>query len=308
MDFEKNYNGIKKLVKDDLDFLEKGIKQTFIKKTPLDNELLSFLTAPSKRLRPVLGFLFLRSLFNDISIEQKNIFLAVELIHSATLIHDDVIDKAKKRRNQETLNVKFDNNIAVVIGDLLLSVAMEKIISTNSIEVLEICTSALKATCMGEINQYFAKYKITEIDDYIKKSKDKTALLFEIGILSSLCLNNKYKDMELKKAAKKFAQNFGIAFQIRDDLINLLNSDNLSNHDFESGIYTAPIIFAYQENKKILNEKNILEAIKNTRGIEKTKILMDNYFDNSILAIENIKNSIYKKGILELIELLRISV
>lgn len=308
MDFEKNYNGIKKLVKDDLDFLEKGIKETFIKKTPLDNELLSFLTAPSKRLRPVLGFLFLKSLFNDISIEQKNIFLAVELIHSATLIHDDVIDNAQKRRNQETLNVKFDNNIAVVVGDLLLSVAMEKIISTNSIEVLEICTSALKSTCMGEINQYFAKYKITEIDDYIKKSKDKTALLFEIGILSSLCLNNKSKDMELKKAAKKFAQNFGIAFQIRDDLINLLNSDNLSNHDFESGIYTAPIIFAYQENKKILNEKNILEAIKNTRGIEKTKILMDNYFDNSILAIENIKNSIYKKGILELIELLRISV
>lgn len=308
MDFEKNYNGIKKLVKDDLDFLEKGIKETFIKKTPLDNELLSFLTAPSKRLRPVLGFLFLRSLFNDISIEQKNIFLAVELIHSATLIHDDVIDNAQKRRNQETLNVKFDNNIAVVVGDLLLSVAMEKIISTNSIEVLEICTSALKSTCMGEINQYFAKYKITGIDEYIKKSKDKTALLFEIGIVSSLCLNNKSKDMELKKAAKKFAQNFGIAFQIRDDLINLLNSDNLSNHDFESGIYTAPVIFAYQENKKILNEKNILEAIKNTRGIEKTKILMDNYFDNSILAIENIKNSIYKKGILELIELLRISV
>lgn len=307
MDFEKKYNEIKKLVKDDLFFLEKEIKATFKNKTPLDKELSEFLTAPSKRLRPLLGFLFLRSIFNDISDKQKNILLAVELIHNATLIHDDVIDEAQKRRKQETINTKFDNNLAVIAGDLLLSVAMEKIISTNSVDVLKICTSALKATCIGEINQYFSKYKITDLNEYIEKSKNKTALLFEIGILSGLMLSKKNDDKKLKDTAIDFAQNFGIAFQIRDDLINILNSDNISNHDFETGVYTAPVIYAHQENKNILKENNILKAIRNTQGIEKTKILMDNYFNNSISAIKNIEDNVYKKGMLDLIELLRIS-
>lgn len=302
---EQKYQKIKNIIQEDLSLLEQGLKSLFVNKSPLDNALSNFLTAPAKRLRPLLGMLFLKCIFGTISLKQHDVLLSVELIHNATLIHDDVIDKAEKRRTQETLNVKFDDNLAVVAGDFLLSLAMEKIINVNSIEVIKICTSALKSTCLGEINQYFSKFKITSIDDYIEKSKEKTALLFEIGILSGLLLSEKSTDENLKQTAIDFARNFGIAFQIRDDLINILNADSLSNNDISTGIYTAPVIYAYQENKNLLTEKNILEEIKKTKGIEKTKELMDNYFDKSISAIKNLEENVYKKTILELIGLLR---
>lgn len=302
--FKNKYEDIKSLVKKDFDILEHDIRNLFKDENPLNKQLSDFLTAPAKRLRPLLGFLFLRCLRGEITPNQHKVLLAVELIHNATLIHDDVIDNAEKRRDRETLNVKFDNNLAVVAGDFLLSVAMENIISTGSVEVIKICTSALKSTCLGEINQYFNKFGVTSIDEYIEKSKEKTALLFQIGIIGSLLLSENQIDENLKQNAIDFAQNFGIAFQIRDDLINLLNSDKISNNDFSLGIYTAPIIFAYEDNKNILQSENILDAIKNTKGIEKTRDLMNNYFNNSFKALENINDSIYKNAILELITLL----
>lgn len=307
MGFEQDYQKIKDIVQSDFDVLEQGIANLFMNNNPLNNELLSFLTAPAKRLRPLLGILFLKCLFGEVNQKQHDILLAVELIHNATLIHDDVIDKADKRRTHDTLNVKFDDNLAVVAGDFLLSVAMEKVINVGSIDVIKTCTSALKSTCLGEINQYFSKFKITSIEEYIEKSKEKTALLFEIGILASLLLSENVVDENLKQTAIYFAQNFGIAFQIRDDLINVKNSDCLSKNDINTGIYTAPVIFAYQENRNLLKENNIFDGIKLTKGIEKTKDLMDNYFDKSISAIKNLEKNIYKDNILELIKLLRVT-
>lgn len=307
MKFEEKYEKIKNFVQNDLNKLEQGIENLFEEKNPLNKELYSFLTAPSKRLRPLLAILFLKNIFGELNSKQSDILLAVELIHNATLIHDDVIDKAEKRRSKETINKKFDENLAVVAGDYLLSIAMEKVIHTGSVEVIKLFTSTLKSTCIGEINQYFSKFKITTLSEYIEKSKNKTALLFEIGILSGLLLSEKLVDENIIKTASDFSQNFGIAFQIRDDLINILNAQTISNHDVDSGIYNAPVIFAHEENTNILKEKNILNAIKNTKGIEKTKDLMDNYFDNSISAIEQFDETAYKKNIIELIKVLRAS-
>lgn len=307
MNFEQDYNVIKNSVQEDLIFLETEIKNLFQGENPLDKDISAFLTTSAKRLRPLLGFLFLRSIFGEINNAQKNILLAVELIHNATLIHDDIIDKAEKRRDKKTFNAKFDNNLAVIAGDFLLSISMEKVISTNSIEVLQVFASALKSTCLGEINQYFSKFGITTIDEYIEKSKKKTALLFQIALLGGVILSEKPIDDNLKQMAIDFSQNFGIAFQIRDDLRNVLNATNISNNDIDSGIYTAPVIFAYQENPNILKERNILNAIKNTKGIEKTKNLMDNYFDKAIETIGELRNNTYKHTLLDLIELLRVN-
>lgn len=303
MSFEDKFNKIKAVVKEDLDSFELEIENLFSDKNPLNKDLTEFLTAPAKRLRPMLGFLFIKSLFGKINPAQKDVLLAIELIHNATLIHDDVIDDADKRRKQETLNVKFDDNLAVVAGDFLLSVAMEKVINAGSIEVIKLCTSALKSTCVGEINQYFSKFNITTIDEYIEKSKNKTALLFQISVLGALLLSDKPVSDDMKQTAIDFSQNFGIAFQVRDDLINILNAGN----DVELGIYTAPVIFAAQENENILKEKNIVDAIHATKGIEKAKNLMDNYFDKSIQAIEKFENNVYKESISGLVDLLKTS-
>lgn len=306
MNFEEEYNKIKTIVGDDLALLEENIGELFSGNTPLDSQLLSFLTAPSKRLRPLLGFLFLRSSLGTINKRQRDVLLSVELIHNATLIHDDVIDNSSKRRDQETLNSKFDSNLAVVAGDFLLSIATEKVIEANSIEVLKLFTSTLKSACMGEINQYFNKFKLTSIEEYISKSNEKTAVLFQTGILGGLMLSDSGVDEELRRHAADFCENFGIAFQVRDDLLNIINSDKLkpSFNDLTQGIYTAPVIYAYQ-GEEMPEGDDVLKKIETSGAIEKTKALMDNYFDNSILALKNLKEGPHKSAMLALIELLR---
>lgn len=308
MNFKHKYEEIKKNANKDFEILESDILSLFSEKTPLNKHLIKFLTAPSKRIRPLLGFLFLRSISNAVNENQYKILLAVELVHNATLIHDDIMDSASVRRKQKTLNVKFDNDLAVIAGDYLLSMSLEKVIETNSPEVLKLFTSAIKQTCLGEINQYFTKNKITSLDDYVEKSRQKTALLFEMGILGSFLLGKNPQDKILQKTASEFSQNFGIAFQIRDDLMNVLNMEKNNDNDVISGVYTAPLIFAKKENNNILKEKNILSAVKATKAIEKTKNFMDNYFERAIFSMEKIAPNKYKSAIVELIEILKTSV
>jgi geranylgeranyl pyrophosphate synthase len=149
---------------------------------------------------------------------------------------------------------------------------------------------------------------VTSIEDYIKKSRDKTALLFQTGILAGLLLSEEKDNEELKKTAIEFSENFGIAFQIRDDLINITSENDLkpSQNDFASGIYTAPIIFATQENANFL-EENDFSKLKKTKAIEKTKDLMDTYFNKSISALTALKDSKYQLAIIKLIEILKSS-
>lgn len=307
MEFETKYNQIKILVEDDLNILESELNILFSGENPLDKKLLSFLTAPSKRLRPLLGFLFLRNVFGEINQAQRDILLAVELIHNATLIHDDVIDESSKRRNQKTINAQFDSNLAVVAGDYLLSVALEKIMSAKSFEVFELFSSALKSLCLGEINQYFNKFNVPSIEDYIEKSEQKTAILFKAGVLGGLILSQQPYDENLKQVASDFSQNFGIAFQIRDDLINILKADDLKpcQNDLSSGVYTAPVIFAHEENPQILEFENIISKINSSRAIVKTKALMDNYFYKSNLALNMNEDNKYKQALLKLTEILK---
>lgn len=308
MNFKQKYEEIKKITNKDFEVLESDILNLFQEKNPLNQHLLNFLTSPSKRIRPLLGFLFLRSLSNKINKNQYKILLAVELVHNATLIHDDIMDNASTRRKQKTLNIKFDNDLAVVAGDYLLSISLEKVIETNSSQVLKLFTSAIKQTCLGEIRQYFSKNKITSIEDYIEKSRQKTALLFEMGVLGGFFLNENFHDKKMQKTASDFAQNFGIAFQIRDDLMNILNMEKNAENDVQSGVYTAPLIFAKEENKNILKEENILKALKKTKAIEKTRALMENYFTKAVFSLKKIPKNKYKSAIIELTEILKQSV
>ncbi len=295
---ERNINSV---IKEDLNEMEFEIQKNFDSSTPLGKALFDYFSASAKRLRPLLGFLFARSVCDEINQAQRDVLCAVELIHNATLIHDDVIDEAVERRKSETLQVKFDENLAVIAGDFLLSIAMEKIVETKSIEIVKIFASALKSTCIGEINQYFNKFKVISIEDYLVKSEEKTAFLFEIAVLSAIIASEKESGEDIRCAAINFSKNFGIAFQIRDDLLNLLEGGN----DFDSGIYTAPIIFASEENPDIVNEKNIFEAVKKTKAIEKTRSLMDNYFARSVSALNNINEGVYKNEILSIITQLK---
>lgn len=253
---------------------------------PLKTKVVEILNAPSKHIRPLVSFLLLKAIGAEIDENQILYQTAIELVHNASLIHDDVIDESLERRNVQTVNQKFGNQTAVILGDYLLAVSMNKVLKINIPELVNIFCETLKVMSLGEINQNLTKYKIPAIDEYIKKSEQKTAKLFETAILGAMIINGHFKQCE--DSLNIFTKNFGIAFQIRDDLINCMTSKS----DINEGIYTAPVI--YSSGTTITGE-----------GIEKTKILLNNYLDTAKESLKSIKDNEYKSALIELVELLR---
>lgn len=290
MNFNSEYKKITHLIKEDLNKIENNLTDFFCGSQDLQDNLVNIIKAPSKRLRPVLAILYLKMYGVEVSSQHTDIQSAVELIHNATLIHDDVIDKSSKRRNQKTLNETFDNSLAVITGDFLLTVAIQKLLSVNSANILSTFNTAIKKMCLGEINQYFNLFKLTEINEYIDKCQNKTAELF----MASLTSSAEIAQLDITQA-NDFARNFGIAFQIRDDLLNVIqnNTDKPIGNDIEAGIYTAPMIFAK-------NTENI------DYGIEKTKELLDNYFNQAKKCLDKAPENKFKQAIITLIDLLKI--
>lgn len=290
MNFKEKYEDIKKLVADELYKVENNLTDFYCGNDELQKALVEIIKAPSKRIRPLVAILYLKMYGAEITPAQLEIQSAVELIHNATLIHDDVIDKSSKRRGHKTLNEEFDNSLAVVTGDFLLTTAIKKLLSVKSFDILELFNISIKKMAIGEINQYYDKFKLTDFDKYLDRCKHKTAELFMASIVSSAMV----ADLDTN-SAKDFAKRFGISFQIRDDLLNVISTDDdkPKNNDIEEGIYTAPMIFAK-------DVKNI------AYGIEKTKELLDNYINRVKKCLDKAPENKYKHALLELLDLLKI--
>lgn len=290
MEFNKKYKIYRELAQNELEKIEEKIKTSIQTREPLQSHIIEFLTAPSKRIRPVLAILYIKALGKELTDEQLELLTTVELVHNASLIHDDIIDESKFRRGQKTISEEFDNKLGVICGDYILSVAMDKIAKLNSIEILKNFSQTLNKMCQGEINQNFDRFKIGTIEDYIEKSKNKTAYLFETALVCCAMLD---KDFQNFDKVKNLGLNFGIAFQIRDDIINLTNSDSLkpAENDITEGIYNAPVIYAQStENYE--------------SGIEKSKILLNNYTQMAIAQVEDLPINKYSTALREFLELL----
>ncbi len=282
MSFNEKYAKILNIVKDEIEQVTAGLTSDIEVEEPLKSKLFALLNAPSKHIRPLVSFLYLKA--SGLNIDEKQILLqtTIELVHNASLIHDDVIDESGQRRNLNTLNKEFGNKLAVISGDYLLSKALDNLIKLNSIRLITMFSNTLASMSEGEIKQQFAKYTIPTIDQYIDKTTQKTAKLFETALCGSLLIANS------PYGAEQFARNFGIAFQIRDDLINIKTTKS----DINDGIYTAPVIYA----GNIENYEN---------GIEKTQILLNNYIDNAYNTIKYIENNKYKSALTELLGLIK---
>lgn len=249
---------------------------------PLKSKLFALLNAPSKHIRPLISILYLKAIGENIDEKQILYQSAIELVHNASLIHDDVIDESNTRRNVPTLNSEFGNKLAVISGDFLLSVALDKVIKIGEIRLIKMFSDTLAVMSEGEINQYFNKFQIPSIDEYIKKSAQKTAKLFETALCGSLLIAKSDNN------GLEFARNFGIAFQIRDDLINC----KTTNSDIKDGVYTAPVIFSG-------GTQITCEAIEKTQG------LLNNYIDNALDLLKDISDNEYKFALTALLELMR---
>ncbi len=264
----------------------------------ISTDINEFIFAKSKKLRPKIIFLYAKALGLEVSDSITNLAVATELIHNSTLIHDDIIDNAQTRRGKLSLNKKLGNNLSVLAGDYLLSLAMNCLSKCNNLDCFNVFSNSLKLMCEGEINQHFTLGKIPSMEEYIEKSNNKTAELFKASLVS-LCLITKNDT----KTANDFATNFGIAFQIRDDLINILETD-LSKptlSDIHSKIYNAPVIFL-NKNIENLTDNEIVQELQTQEIKDKTIKLIEKYATKAIASLSCIKDNQYKEELRKLTE------
>ena len=291
MNFNEKYKKIKNLALRELATIEENMDAQINIREPLRFSLRKFLLAPAKRIRPLLAILYTKALGEELNQKQLEHLTVVEMVHNASLIHDDIIDESKIRRGIETINADFDNKLAVISGDYILALSMEKLANIGDIELIKDFSETIRQMCIGEIDQNFDRFKVGSIEDYIEKTKNKTAHLFEIALTGCMKLSDNQHNLE---KIRELGLNIGIAFQIRDDLINITNSDTSkpSNNDFEDGIYTAPII---------LGDKSDNYA----SGIEKTKVLLNNYLQGAKQQVATLPDNEYKNALEEFLELLK---
>lgn len=252
-----------------------------------------------KKLRPSLVFLFAKML-GEVKKEHYNLACAVELIHSATLVHDDIIDDADKRRNQKTIHTKWNTKTAVLAGDYLLAKALKHLIKTQKNEILELFTQITEEICQGEVEQ-FTNTTDFSTEGYINKAKRKTGMLF------SLCTQGACHISADKNilAAKNYALNIGIAFQIADDL--LLFKENYNEKslktDFKNSTFTLPVILATQNGAEIdfdCDFETFKKQILNTNAIDKSYALALKYSQQAIENISNFEDNQYKASLCDL--------
>lgn len=278
------------------------------KKKVLTDISLDLINSGGKRIRP--AFLILAAKLGKKYDERVIIPLAaaVELIHTATLVHDDIIDEAKFRRGKESVQNKWGKDMAVYVGDYLLSQAFCILSDRTSIDKLKYVSRTVRAICEGEISQYESMYKMISTYDYIKRICRKTALLFSLsfsaGAKESKC------SRDVGKALVNYGINYGIAFQMYDDLLDYTSNENIIGkpigNDVRQGYYTLPLILASQDpeygqqikqlldlRKDITDEQlqQLFSTVKKTKAINKTKELSMRFINKAELNLDIIGNN-----------------
>ncbi|EKE04617.1 MAG: solanesyl diphosphate synthase [uncultured bacterium] len=308
-------------VSTELNLLEKKLIEDLSDNNPLLNKIVQYvIQAGGKRLRPAVSFLIAKSLNKGyLSSNHFQLGQAIELIHTATLVHDDILDETETRRNKLTVNKKWDNKTAIIAGDFLLSKSLIKLAAVKNYSVIEIFANIMSEICEGEIQQKLQNYQSISFDQYIEKSKRKTANLFIAGAECAAILTPEIDNLIIK-SARDYALNFGIAFQIVDDILNFTSTEDEFGKpvgiDLRDGIVTAPVIFAIEEYEKkgdltlsklisqgFQNEndfKSALDLVLKSDGIEKAKDLAGYYADMANKSLAIIEDNQYKHTLKDL--------
>ena len=217
-----------------------------------------------KRMRPMLILLMAKN-YGCVSEVTQHSGVGLELLHTASLVHDDVVDESTERRGQASVNATYNNKVAVLVGDYLLSTALLHVSLTDNQQIVQYLAELGRTLAKGEILQLsnISNTNISE-DIYYQVIKQKTAALFEaccaIGALSAGA------DADEIEAAKLFGQNLGIAFQIRDDIFDYYDSQEIgkpTGNDMAEGKLTLPVIHALNATG---NEEMIALARKVKEG------------------------------------------
>ena len=216
-----------------------------------------------KRMRPMLILLTAKN-YGEVSSVTQNAALGLELLHTASLVHDDVVDESDQRRGQPSVNAEYNNKVAVLVGDYILSTALLRVALSDNHEIVQELAELGRTLAAGEILQLsnISNQEISE-DVYYQVIDKKTAVLFEACCKLGAISVGAPRDV-IEKAAK-FGHNIGMIFQIRDDIFDYFDSAEIgkpTGNDMLEGKLTLPIIYSltHYENAAVLN---LAKKVKN---------------------------------------------
>ena len=305
-----SYSELKNSVEDKLVLVEERIKTQLTSKVELVEEMTAYhLNTGGKRLRALLTLGSAKLCGYLKGGRDINLAACIELIHAATLMHDDVIDNGEIRRGKKTLNFVWGNQSAILVGDYLLSRCFEMMVEDGNLEILRLLSSTSAQIAQGEILQLQHKGEIDMLEEtYFKIILAKTGKLFAAATKVGAILGN--KNNKIKEALEFYGKNLGLTFQIADDSLDYNSELNLFGkkigNDFYEGKITLPIILLYQKandaekikikeffTKKNRDEKNlkvILELIKKYNIISQCYKKAEHFIDlasNSLSIFDN---------------------
>ena len=242
-----NFDEIRDLISSDLERLQKIIKQSLSSNSPLLNKIVDkYLETKGKQIRPIIVVLSAKFFGAEVSDGVLCGAASVELLHNASLIHDDVIDETKQRRGHDTINNTWDNHIAVLVGDFLVSNALACAIRTNDFRVISTISELGKELSTGEIDQIdVAKHHSIDEQTYFSIINKKTASLFQSCVkVGGYSVGA--SDIDIANLSK-FVELLGLSFQIKDDIFDYFKDDAIgkpTGNDLREGKVTLPLIYA----------------------------------------------------------------
>lgn len=296
-------------------FIKDAIKS---RNTLLNKASYELIDSGGKRLRPAL--VLLSGSFGNYN-EEKLIKCAgaIEVLHTATLVHDDIIDKSTLRRGRITVSAEYGVDMAVYTGDFLFTKAILMLAGTLPADKLDVLARGIKTICEGEVDQYISKFTLnTTIFNYLKRIERKTSVLFAASCaLGGYC--SECDDSTVKKLAK-VGGFFGTAFQIKDDINDFKESEKTSGKpvfkDLKEGLVTLPALYAIRNNKAVkgaieeffnkgeaseLDSDAICSMIKENRGVRDSYELLLKYTAKAKKVLSTLPDNPSKAVLLSMI-------
>ena len=311
---------IKAPIKGEMEKFEPFFRSSMQTKVPLLNVIMNYiLRRKGKQMRPMLVFLSSKMLNKEVKDATYTAAALIELLHTATLIHDDVVDEAYERRGFFSINALWKSKISILVGDYLLSKGLLLAVDNNEYELLRIVSVAVKEMSEGELLQIqqSRKLKLTE-DIYYEIIRKKTAAL--IAACAACGAKSIGADDEMVEKMRLFGEHVGMAFQIKDDLLDYQNNGSIgkpSGNDIKEKKLTLPIIHVLKnasasDQKRILsivkrhnkNKKKVQEVIDfviENGGLDYTTQKMHEYCEKALDLIKDIPESESKESLVELV-------
>jgi octaprenyl-diphosphate synthase len=308
---------IRALVSADFEAVDRVVKQRLHSQVALVDQVASYIIyAGGKRLRPLLVLLAARACGHS-GTRHIDAAAIIEFIHTATLLHDDVVDESSLRRGRDTANEVFGNATSVLVGDFLYSRAFQMMVTLDRMRVMRILADATNAIAEGEVLQLMnARDPNTTEARYIDVIRRKTARLFEAGAQIAAVLSDAPADIE--ESLARYGSHIGTAFQLVDDALDYQADEaSLGKHlgdDLAEGKPTLPLIYAMQhgndEQRTVIRhaiEKGgldqlaeITRAVASLGGLAYTARLAQGEADQALAALAPLPESAFKEGLSQL--------